>query len=331
MTSRPSLRPASSSGRTCSAAHSGETLSALASDVDLDGAEEAYRAAAGLATELGDDHSIADATRELAAIQGARLRAWFIEQLKAGRGTEFTRRIASGEPLDEMLKTFPIAPLFMETLALYERALEIYERLGDRRGVMSTIIALSYTNYGVVIHLASSARHIEEIRRTTARLSTMVTESERAKADLQALYGVQVYARAKVVPDLIIVRGEEAYRAARILGDRSIEFLAAGGLALAHLDLGELDKAQGWLDKAGTVATEAPTSLRSRQLETWRGMARAAAGDAPGMRLHMDRALKIATDQGRPAARCETLARYALLAAEPRCDDRRRRAAWHCR
>ena len=55
----------------------------------------------------------------------------------------------------------------------------------------------------------------------TSRLSELVTESERARLDLQMLFGVHVYARAKVVPDLALSRGEDAYRAARLQGDRS--------------------------------------------------------------------------------------------------------------
>src|SRR5438445_8200702 len=128
-------------------------------------------------------------------------------------------------------------------------------------------------------------------------------------------YGVHVFARAKVIPDLAISRGEEAYWAAKTLGDRSLEFLAAGGTASAYLDLGELSEAERWLDLAAQAATAAPTSLRARRLELWRAMADAVAGNADGMRQHFDRALKAATDQGRPAGRCEILARLALEAA----------------
>jgi DNA-binding NarL/FixJ family response regulator len=205
--------------------------------------------------------------------------------------------------------------LYQDSNALYQRALDIYERLGDRRGVMSTVIAMAYVSYAPVIHLMSSARHIEEIRRLAARMQSMTRESERAKAELQMLYGVQVYARAKVVPELALARGEEAYRLARMEGDRSVEFLAAGGLALSHLEFGDADEAERWLDRAAAAAAAAPTSLRARRLETWRGMARSVAGDVDGMRGHLERAVRMATDQGRPAARCEALARLALEAA----------------
>ena len=52
---------------------------------DGDGAEEAYRRASALAQELGDDASLAAATRELGVINLGRIRMWFVEQVKAGR------------------------------------------------------------------------------------------------------------------------------------------------------------------------------------------------------------------------------------------------------
>jgi DNA-binding NarL/FixJ family response regulator len=142
-----------------------------------------------------------------------------------------------------------------------------------------------------------------------------VTESERARLDFQMLYGVHVYSRAKVVPDLALSRGEDAHRAARIQGDRSIEFLAAGGVALSLLDLGDVEGAERWLGLASAAASAAPSRPRARQLETWRGMLRAAAGDVEGMRRHLDRAVAIASEGGRASARCEALARLAIEAA----------------
>jgi DNA-binding NarL/FixJ family response regulator len=202
-----------------------------------------------------------------------------------------------------------------ELRQIFERALGLFERLDDHSGVMSTVIAMAYINYAPMIHINASARHIEEIRRVTGRLTALVTESERQQQELQMVYGVHVYARAKVVPDLMISRGVEAHRLARLLGDRSAEFLAAGGVALAHLDMGEQEQAEEWLDRAATAAAASPTSLRARQLETWRGLVRAAAGDATGMREHLDRAVQMATDSGRPAARCESMAELGLAAA----------------
>ncbi len=293
----------------------GESFGASAVDVDLDGAEEAFRAAIGLADRLGDDRNLAAALREVGTILVSRVRAWFATQVQSGEAMELAQRMMGGEPIEAVLASSPIAPIFVELGQLFERALGLYERLGDRTGIMSTVIAMAYINYAPTIHISSSARHIEEIRRVTSRLSALVTESERARQELQMLYGVHVYARAKVVPDLMISRGVEAHRMAKLLGDRSVEFLAAGGVALSHLDMGEQAKAEEWLDRAATAAAASPTSLRARQLESWRGRVRAVAGDATGMRDHLERALRMATDLGRPAARCEALAELALATA----------------
>jgi len=126
------------------------------------------------------------------------------------------------------------------------------------------------------------------------RMATDLAESERAHLDLQMLYGVHVYARAKVVLDLMVARGEEAYRTARILGDQAIEFLASAGVALAHLSFGDVPEAERWLSIAAAAAASAPAPIRARQLELWRGMARAAAGDAEGMRRHLEQAVSLA-------------------------------------
>jgi DNA-binding NarL/FixJ family response regulator len=84
---------------------------------------------------------------------------------------------------------------------------------------------------------------------------------------------------------------------------------------MAGLDLGDVEEAERWLDRAATAAAESPTPLRSRELEAWRGLTAATAGDAPKMREHFERALHLATEQGRAAARCQLLARLALESA----------------
>jgi DNA-binding CsgD family transcriptional regulator len=149
----------------------------------------------------------------------------------------------------------------------------------------------------------------------TSRLSELVTESERDRLDLQMLFGVHVFSRAKVVPDLALSRGEDAYRAAKLQGDRTIEFLAAGGVAMALLELGDVDGAERWLGLAAAAASTAPSRPRARQLETWRGMVRAGAGDREGAIRHLEHAITIATEGGRVSAQCETLARLAIVAA----------------
>jgi DNA-binding NarL/FixJ family response regulator len=129
------------------------------------------------------------------------------------------------------------------------------------------------------------------------------------------LFGVHVYARAKVVPDIALSRGEDAYRTAKLQGDRAIEFLAAGGVALTLLELGDLPGAEQWVAKAAAAASMAPTRTRARHLETWRGMIRAGAGDTPAAIRHLEQAVSIATEAGPTSARCETLAGLAMTAA----------------
>jgi DNA-binding NarL/FixJ family response regulator len=297
-----------------SAIGEGYTLSLV--DVDPDGAEEAYRRAAELAEELGDDASLAAASRELGTIAFARVRDFFVERYLAGEAVEVQQQVAAGATPADLVKDTPVAGDMMEATEQFERALELYEKIGDRRGAMSALIALAYTTWGPEIHFGSGAgRDIEAIRRAFSRLEGMTKESERSLAEAQMLFGVHVFSRAKVIPDLALFRGEDAHRHARLIGDRSLEFLAAGGTALAHLDLGEVDEAEEWLDRAAATAAESPTPFRARQLETWRGLWRAAAGDAEGMRLHLERAVQLAADQGRPAARCEALALLAVEAA----------------
>jgi DNA-binding NarL/FixJ family response regulator len=293
----------------------GESFGGATSEIDLDGAEEAYRRAVELAEQLRDDRSLAAALREIGMIDFSRARAWFAGEAMSGRANELVAAVAAGGDVETLILASPIGPLAVESGQVLERALGIFERLGDRTGVMSTVIAMAYARYGPAMHLTNSARHLEEIRRVTTRLSELVTESERARLDLQMLFGVHVYSRAKVVPDLALSRGEEAHRAARIQGDRTVEFLAAGGVAMGLLELGDVEGAERWIGLAAAAASMAPSRPRARQLETWRGMARASAGDVEGMRQHLERSVAIATEEGRASARCEAIARLAVEAA----------------
>lgn len=294
----------------------GESFTPPDLDVDFDAAEEAFGRAAELAGQMGDDAALAAALRELGVLDFSRVRAWFVERIEQGEQFELARRVTTGESIGQLIAGTPNAALAERATERLQRALSLFEALGDRRGAMSSVIALAYLNWGADIHLGSgAARHIEEIRRLASRMQSFTKESERAKAEGQMLYGVHVFSLAKGISDLAVSRGEDAFRHARVTGDRSLEFLAAGGTAVARLQLGEVDGAREWVDRAASVASESPTPFRARQLETWRGMSRAAAGDAEGMRRHLERAVQFATEQGRPAARCETLARLALEAA----------------
>ncbi|MGA9159908.1 MAG: AAA family ATPase, partial [Actinomycetota bacterium] len=266
----------------------GEGYIPAAREVDFDGAEEAYSRAGELANELGDDASLAAALREQGVIQLGRVREWFVERILANEHLPVVQRIAAGESIEAILPELPIAPAAEAAARNFEAALELYERLGDRRGAMSTIIAMGYLSWAADIHLGSNAaRHIEEIRRLTFAMRAFTNESERVAFEAQMLYGVHVFARAKVIPDLAVSRGGQAFAKAQEIGDRSLEFLAAGGTALALFDLGAVEEGRAWLDRAAATALESPTPLRARRLETWRGLAFASAGDAEQMRRHL--------------------------------------------
>ena len=281
----------------------GESFGGAAIEVDLDGAEEAYRRAIELAEQLDDDRSLAAALREIGMIDFARGRAWF-----AGRGPGRPRERAAGGCRRR-------APTSRTSCSRRRSA-----RCSSRRprsssgrsasssgsvtapGVMSTVIAMAYARYGPVMHLSSSARHLEEIRRVTSRLSELVTESERDRLDLQMLFGVHVYSRAKVVPDLALSRGEDAHRAARLQGDRTIEFLAAGGVAMSLLELGDVDGAERWLGLAAGGGVHGPVAQRARPA---RDLARHGPGGRGRRGGHAPppRARRRDGDRGRPGVR----------------------------
>ena len=292
----------------------GEAFVPPAIEVDLDGALEAYGRAAELARELGDESALAASLRELAVANLGKVREWFVEEITKGGHLGFVRAATEAPSMLDVLAATPVAPRWQEGSQQLEEALAIYERLGDRRGAMSTVIAMGYLNWGPDIHMGTGAgRHIEEIRRLWSHMKAFTKESERALTEWQMVYGTHVFARAKGIPDLAVSRGEEAYRRAKTL-DRGLEFLSAGGTALAHLDLGDVETAREWLAHAAAAAAESPTAFRSRQLELWKARLHAAAGESDAMRLHFDRAIDLATEQGQIAARCEALAALALAA-----------------
>ncbi len=291
----------------------GEGFSPTPLEADFDSAEEAYTRAAKIAEAIGDKRNLAAVSRELGVIGIARVRAWFVERFKAGDHIDILRHVASGGKLEDVLPTMPIAPIFTEAAIQMQRALELFEELDDRRGAMSTIIALAYLSWAPDVHVgATPARRIEEIRRLATGLRSLSHESERAAADAQMLYGVHVFCRAKVIPDLAIARGREAWEGARTIGDRSLEFLASGGTAVALIEIGDLDEARRWLERAAAVASASATPPRLRQLECWRGMLAAAQGETDDLRRHVTAALEMTARQDRRAARCEILAWGAL-------------------
>lgn len=280
----------------------GESFVPVQAEIDSEGAREAFERATVLAVELGDDASLAAATRELGVITMARVRSAVMGLMDSGQVPE---DIGAYEP---------IAVPLTEARQRFEAALELYERLGDRRGVMLAIISLAYSTWGAE-GVMGSARHLEAIRRLNNLLETLTTESERAASEAQLLYAIHVYAAANGFPDLALTRGAQAAQAAGDLGDRGLEFMAAIGMASVHLQIGETAEASRWLDRASVAAAAEPTPLRARQLEVGRGILSARQGDAEAAIQHLERAVGIATEQGRMPARCEALARLALEAA----------------
>jgi DNA-binding NarL/FixJ family response regulator len=292
----------------------GETYTPNPTEADFEGTQAAYTRALELAQELGDRHVTASAERELGVLASGRVRAWFVEQVSTGAHIPVLRRLVSGERLEDIAPTLPIFPDLMEAFDRLPRAAKMFEELGDRRGLMSAIIALAYVSWGPDVHMPGSPKRIEEIRRLATEMTAITKASERELAEAQMLYGVHVYSRAKGFPDLAISRGEDAYQAARSIGDRGLEFSAAGGVALSYADVGDTASASTWLDRAASVAAAAPTPRRARQIELWRGLTLGAAGDA-SMRQHLETSAQLASDQGRVAARCEARAWLASWAA----------------
>jgi DNA-binding NarL/FixJ family response regulator len=293
----------------------GEAYAQTPLEGDIDGAGEAYKRAAELAAQVGDDAKLAAVYRELGIIGISKVRAWFIDVVRAGEHLEVIRYLTSGGRMDELLPNLDIYPIALEAGDYLARALEIFERLGDRRGAMATLLGMAFLTWGPEIHLTGSVKRIEELHRLMMRLKSMTKESERALADAQMLFGAHVYSRAKVFPDMAISKGKEAYNAARALGDRSLEFALAGGLALSYLDVADQSEASRWLERAALIAAEQPTPLRARQLETWRGLFASSSGDSSAAIIHLTRAAQLASEQGQSAAECEARATLAMEAA----------------
>ena len=292
--------------------------------VDLDAAEEAYLRAQDLATELDDTAMLAAASRELGVIdigRGPRLLRRARRSRRArgrdgpcGRGRG-ARRGPAGAPGP------PLAASAGERL---HRALALYEELGDRQGIMASIIAMAYLSWGADIHMGSdSARHIEEIRRLATQLASFTSESQRAFAEVQMLYGVHVFARAKGIPTS---RSLAARRRTRVRGRWATGSWSSSRPAVSGRDISSsgIGRARTWFDRAAEIASRA-RRRRGRQLELWRGLLHAAEGDVEETRKHLEHAVELAARQGMPAERCE--ARVARSPSRRSGPARRRGAA----
>jgi DNA-binding NarL/FixJ family response regulator len=294
----------------------GEGYTPTPHESDLDGAEEAFERAAVLAEESGSEIAQAVVLRELGVIGLARVRAWFVELYQRGEHIPFVMRIADGETIEQISRELPIADLMAHTEQILTRSLELFEKLGDRRGAMSAIVSLAFLNWGPEIHLGTNpAQRFEGIRQLMSAQATLVQGSEREAAEAQMTYGVHVFARAKVIPDLAIERGEQTYERARAMGDRALEFLAAIGTTHAYLEIEDAEQAERWLTRAADCASSVPTPHRARQVATAGALLMALRGDAAGMRAGLERVVLMAAAQHRPAAQCQALALLAMTAA----------------
>jgi class 3 adenylate cyclase/tetratricopeptide (TPR) repeat protein/DNA-binding CsgD family transcriptional regulator len=272
--------------------------------VDIGGAEETYAKAWELARKLDDLPTMAAVRREQGVVVIGRVRRFIQDMVDANPD------LLKDPTLDP--HTIPEIVDGFEQFRVYaNEAVEMYEKLGDQRGVMSSLIAYAYANV-IEDTTHGHAGRVEQIRRLRRNLSRMTSQSEIFQNDAYMLYSVHVYARGHGPADLELARGIETYEAARAIGMSNLEFLAAGGVALAYAGLGDVTEAETWVGTAGAAALSSANALPERQLETWRGQVRAAAGDAAGMRRHWERALTLASERGSPAGRCEVLATLAM-------------------
>lgn len=272
-------------------------------EVDLEAAAEPFRRALQLARELGDKSLQAAALRELGVLESGRVKLRIMSDVKSGSAPKeaFMRISEEG--------------YFQKAKELIGEALVLYEELGDSRGATSSLIAMAYTHAPEWGRRGEAGR-IEQVRRLQNGMNRLVTESQRMIEDAQMLYSIHVFARAHVYPDLALERGREALEAARLLGDRKLEFLSAGGVAMAHLSLLQITQARAWLGRAGSVMPSLASPVLSRKLETWLGLADAAEGRIEEAMEHLEAAATSSIERGSPAGRCEALALVALEAAK---------------
>jgi hypothetical protein len=118
--------------------------------------------------------------------------------------------------------------MFARAKELADEAFQIYEEIGDKRGSMSSLITLAYTHVADPT-AAGMAGRIEHIRALHHSKKGEVTESQQALDDALMLFSIHTYARINLQPRLALERGRQAFDAARSIGNRWLECLAAGG------------------------------------------------------------------------------------------------------
>jgi tetratricopeptide (TPR) repeat protein len=268
-------------------------------EVDLDAAEAAFQTALRIAREIGARSEEADALRELAVIEAGRVKHAAIAAEEGG-----TSRI-------EILMQAPT--MFGKTKELAEEAFRIYEEIKDKRGSMSALILMAYAHVTDPTATGMAGR-MEHIRALHHNKSGEVTESQRAKDDALMLYSIHTYARINLQPGLALERGREAFDAARALGDRWLECLVAGGMAMTHLSIGDEVQCGAWLERAATAAVSVASSSMARRLEMWRGSHAAARNDLNAMVSHFERAAEMAGLKNL-GGRCQALSTLAFESA----------------
>jgi class 3 adenylate cyclase len=268
-------------------------------EIDLEGAEEPYQRALSIAREIGARSKEADALRELSVLEAGRVKRLVMAEA------------AGGSSRLEILHKAPA--LFARTKELAEEAFHIYEEIGDRRGSMSSLISMAYAHVTDPTATGMAGR-IEHVRALHHNRKGELTESQRAEDDATMLYSIHTYARLNVQPVLALERGREAFDATRALGDRWLESLAAGGMAMASLMIGANDDCGAWLDRAANAAMAVASTSMARRLEMWRGAHAAARDDVEAMVRHFERAAELA-GQENLGSRCDAYSNLAIECA----------------
>ena len=265
-------------------------------EIDIDGAEEPYNRALDLAREIGSRSAEADALRELAYLESGKVKHEAIRLQDAG--------------VPGIMIVMQAPELFAGVKALAEQAFLIYEEIGDKRGSMSALITMAYAHIAdpTAQGMAGRIEHVMALHRSR---KSDVTDSQSALNDAHMLYAVHTYARHNLQPGLALERGREAFDAARAVGDRWLEALAAGGMAMTCLQVGGSNDCAAWLERAVAAAMSVASTSMARRLEMWRGAHAAARDDAEAMTRHYRRAAELA-GQASIGESCEALANLAF-------------------
>ena len=265
-------------------------------EVDVDEAEEPFNRALEIAREIGSRSTEADALRELSVLEAGRVKRAAIELQEAG--------------VPDIAIVMQAPELFAGVKALAEQAFKIYEEIGDRQGSMSALITMAYAHIADPSAQGMAGR-IEHVRALHHSRKSDVTDSQSAIDDAHMLYGIHTYARLNLQPGLALERGREAFDAARALGDRWLEALSAGGVAMTCLQVGGSNECAAWLERAVNAAMAVASTQMARRLEMWRGAHAASRDDVEAMTRHYRRAFDLAGPANVGEA-CRALANLAF-------------------